>query len=206
MTDSRYPIAILVSGNGSNLQAILDAARHPAYAAEPLIVISDRPGIPALARAAAAGVESQVVDWADFDDRGAFSAAVVDAAERRGAQALVLAGFMRVLAPGAIERFPNRIINVHPALLPAFPGARSVPDALEYGVTVTGVTVHFVDEEVDHGPIIIQEAVAVLPDDDAVTLHARLQEVEHRVLPAVVDALGRGSLHVDGRRVTWAGR
>ena len=206
MNPSRYPVAVLVSGGGTNLQAILDAQDEPRFASEVVVVISDRPSVKALDRARTAGIAATVVSWDRSPDRATFSSAICDEAERHGAAALVLAGFMRVLSLGAIERFPNRIINVHPALLPAFPGGRSVPEALEYGVTVTGVTVHFVDEEVDHGPIIIQEPVAVLPDDDAVTLHARLQEVEHRVLPAVVDALGRGSLRVDGRRVTWVGR
>jgi len=206
MNPSRYPVAVLVSGGGTNLQAILDAQGEPRFSSEVVVVISDRPSVKALDRARTSGIAATVVSWDDSPDRVTFSSAICDEADRHGAAALVLAGFMRVLSPGAIERFPNRIINVHPALLPAFPGARSVPEALEYGVTVTGVTVHFVDEEVDHGPIIIQEAVAVLLDDDAVTLHARLQEVEHRLLPQVVDALGRGSLHVDGRRVTWVGR
>jgi phosphoribosylglycinamide formyltransferase-1 len=110
---------------------------------------------------------------------------------------------MRILAPIAMERFPNAIINVHPALLPAFPGAHAVEAAIGYGVTLTGVTVHFVDEQVDHGPIILQEAVAVRPDDDAESLHTRIQSVEHRVLPEVVTAFSRGELTVQGRYVRW---
>ncbi len=201
MPDSRYPIAVLVSGSGSNLQAILDAARRPDYAATPVVVISDRPDIAALGRAAGAGVETEVVDWADFDDRVAFSEAVVDAAERHGARALVLAGFMRVLSRSAVDRYRDRIINIHPALLPSFPGAHAIRDALAYGVTVTGVTVHFVDEEIDHGPIIAQEAVDVRPDDNEAILHARIQEVEHRMLPAIVDSFARGRYRVRGRHV-----
>lgn len=194
MTDSRYPIAVLVSGSGSNLQAIIDAAEKPGYAAEIVVVISDRPDVKALDRASTAGIATEVVPWRDFTSRDDFTAAVCDTAERRGAAALILAGFMRVLAPVAIERFPNRIVNIHPSLLPSFPGAHAVQDALEHGVTVSGVTVHFIDEEVDHGPIIYQEAIPVLADDDEATLHARIQEVEHRVYPDVVDALGRGAL------------
>jgi len=194
MTDSRYPIAVLVSGSGSNLQAIIDAAEKPGYAAEIVVVISDRPDVKALDRASTAGIATEVVAWRDFTSRDDFTAAVCDTAERRGAAALILAGFMRVLAPVAIERFPNRIVNIHPSLLPSFPGAHAVQDALDHGVTVSGVTVHFIDEEVDHGPIIYQEAIPVLADDDEATLHARIQEVEHRVYPDVVDALGRGAL------------
>lgn len=194
MTDSRYPIAVLVSGSGSNLQAIIDAAEKPGYAAEIVVVISDRPDVKALDRASTAGIATEVVAWRDFTSRDDFTAAVCDTAERRGAAALILAGFMRVLAPVAIERFPNRIVNIHPSLLPSFPGAHAVQDALDHGVTVSGVTVHFIDEGVDHGPIIYQEAIPVLADDDEATLHARIQEVEHRVYPDVVDALGRGAL------------
>jgi phosphoribosylglycinamide formyltransferase 1 len=204
MTDSRYPIAVLVSGSGSNLQAILDAAGRPGYAANVVVVISDRPDVKALDRAEAAGVPSVVVDWDDFGSRDQFSLAVCDVASREGAEALVLAGFMRVLAPVAIDRFPGRIVNIHPALLPSFPGAHAVRETLEYGVTVTGVTVHFVDEQVDHGPIIHQETVRILPDDDEASLHARIQEVEHRLYPEVIDALARGGLTIDGRRVRWA--
>ena len=206
MNRSSYPVAVLVSGSGTNLQAILDAAGEPGFDANVAVVISDRPAVEALERARSAGIPAVVVDWGGHPDRGSFSAAICDEAEQHGARALVLAGFMRILAPEAMRRFPDRIINVHPALLPAFPGAHAVRQALEHGVKVTGVTVHFVDEQVDHGPIIAQEPVAVLPDDDEVTLHARLQEVEHRLFPRVVDALGRGSLHVDGRRVSWVTR
>lgn len=193
MSDSRYPIAVLVSGSGSNLQAIIDAAEVPDYSAAIVVVISDRPDVKALDRAATAGIATEVVDWDEYESRAEFSNAVCDAAVRHGADSLVLAGFMRILAPIAIERFPNRIVNIHPSLLPSFPGAHAVRDALEHGVRVSGVTIHYVDEQVDHGPIIRQEAVPVLPDDDEATLHARIQQVEHRIYPEVVDSLGRGA-------------
>ncbi len=198
------PIAVLVSGSGSNLQAILDAARQPGYAARVVAVISDRSGVQALDRAAGAGVPAEVVAWRAYPDRSSFTAAVCAAAERHGARALVLAGFMRILSPEAIAGFPDAILNVHPALLPAFPGAHAVRQALEHGVKVSGVTVHFVDEEVDHGPIIAQEAVPVLPGDDEAALQARIQAVEHRLYPAVVDAFAAGRLRVDGRTVVWS--
>jgi phosphoribosylglycinamide formyltransferase-1 len=202
MTDSPLPIAVLISGSGSNLQALIDA-EHAGHRYVIAVVISDRPGVRGLERAADAGIPAEVVAWTEFESRGSFSAALCDMADRHGAKGLVLAGFMRILAPNAIERFPNAIINVHPALLPAFPGAHAVENAIEYGVALTGVTVHFVDEQVDHGPIIVQEVVRVEADDDATSLHSRIQEVEHRLLPDAVSAFARGALTVQGRHVRW---
>ncbi len=200
------PIAVLVSGTGSNLQAILDASRaDPDFGAQVVVVISDRAGVGALERAARAGVPSEVIAFGDFPDRTAFTEAVGDAAEKHDAEALVLAGFMRVLDRKALERFPERILNVHPSLLPAFPGARPVRDALRHGVKVTGVTVHLVDEEVDHGPIIAQRVVEVVPGDSEATLYARIQAEEHRLYPQVVKALAHRRLRVEGRLVTWEG-
>jgi phosphoribosylglycinamide formyltransferase-1 len=201
--NGRLPIAVLVSGSGSNLQALLEAAADPAYHAEIVVVISDRPGIKALDRAAAAGVPAEVVDWDAHADRTRFTESVCAVAADHGAAALVLAGFMRILAPVAIRRFPNRILNTHPALLPAFPGAHAVAQALAHGVTLTGVTIHLVDEEVDHGPIVYQEAIPVLPGDTEETLRDRIQGVEHRRYPEVVDAFAAGRLRVEGRHVTW---
>ncbi len=201
----RYPIAVLVSGSGSNLQSILDAAAGTDFPAEVVVVISDRPGVRALQRAAAAGVPGVVVAWGDSHDRDAFTLAVCDVAAARGAEGLILAGFMRILAPSALGRFPNRIINIHPALLPSFPGAHGVAEAIAHGVKLSGVTVHFVDAEVDHGPIILQESVPVRPDDSEQTLHARIQQVEHRVYPEVVAAFAAGRLRIAGRHVHWEG-
>ncbi len=201
----RDPLAVLVSGSGTNLQAILDAAAAPGYAAEIVVVISDRPGVRALERAEAAGVPAEVVAWSDFGgDRDAFTAAVCDVADKYGATGLVLAGFMRILAPVAIERFPHRILNTHPALLPAFPGGHAVEEALDYGVKVTGVTFHFVDEQVDHGPIVWQGVVPMVPGDTVDSLTRRIQEVEHRHYPEVVAAFAAGRLRVDGRTVFWS--
>jgi phosphoribosylglycinamide formyltransferase-1 len=202
MTPSPLPIAVLISGTGSNLQTLLESPGHGIdYVIS--LVVSDRPGARGLERATQAGVATKVVSWDDFGSRTEFTEALCETAKAAGAGALVLAGFMRILAPIAMERFPNAIINVHPALLPAFPGAHAVEAAIGYGVTLTGVTVHFVDEQVDHGPIILQEAVAVRPDDDAESLHSRIQAVEHRVLPEVVSAFSRGELTVQGRYVRW---
>jgi phosphoribosylglycinamide formyltransferase-1 len=195
-----------VSGGGSNLQALIDASADPGYGAEIVVVISDRPGVRGLERAAEAGLPNVVVDWTEHGDRGSFTRSVADVAVAHGAEALILAGFMRILAPDAIRRFPHRIINTHPALLPAFPGAHAIPEALAHGVKLSGVTIHFVDEEVDHGPIIFQEAVRVRDDETEASLQARIQEIEHRAYPEVVDAFARGLVKVDGRSVRWEGR
>ena len=189
---------MLVSGSGTNLQALIDGSGQ---GWDIVAVISDRPNVRALERATAADIATEVVAWSDFADRAEFTDAVVAAVQRHEADFAVLAGFMRVLAPAAIAAYPNRIINVHPSLLPAFPGANAVGDAIEHGVKVTGVTVHFVDEELDHGPIIRQEVVEILPDDDEATLHRRIQRVEHRLLPEVVSDLATGRLAVAGRHV-----
>jgi phosphoribosylglycinamide formyltransferase-1 len=202
MSSSPFPLAVLISGTGTNLQALLDSPRHGIDFVIS-VVISDRHDARGLLRAQETGIETEVVAWNDFQSRGEFTTAVCNTADGFGVRALILAGFMRVLALGAIARFPNAIINVHPGLLPAFPGAHAVEDAIAYGVTLAGVTVHFVDEQVDHGPIIIQEAVAVHPEDDAESLHARIRSVEHRVLPEVVAVFSRGLLTVQGRYVRW---
>ncbi len=196
-------IAVLVSGEGSNLQALIDSP-DPGYSIS--VVISDRPGAGALAKAANAGIPVEIVDWGGYGSRETFTAAVCDTAERHGARALILAGFMRILAPTAISRFPDAIINVHPALLPSFPGAHAVEQALDFGVTYTGVTIHFVDEQVDHGPIIVQRPVRVYVGDDPATLHARIQEVEHELLPDVVAAFARGDISVESGHAHWQTR
>jgi len=194
-------IGVLVSGTGTNLQALLDAQARGALApAEIAVVISNQPGVPALARAAAAGVPAEVVPHAGVD-RVTFEARLLDALAARGAEAVVLAGFMRILTAHFLDRFPMRVINTHPSLLPAFPGVDAPAQAIAYGVKLAGVTVHFVDRGVDTGPIIAQAAVAVADDDDGKTLHARIQREEHRLLPIVVQRLAAGHLSCQGRVV-----
>lgn len=167
------------------------------------LVVSDNPESRALQRAEEGGIPTSVVLWESHGDREAFSNAIADLVEERGAKGVVLAGFMRILAPSFVERFPQRILNIHPSLLPAFPGAHAVQHALRHGVAVTGVTVHLVDEKVDHGPIVAQTAVPVEPDDTVETLHARIQVEEHRLYPEVVTALVEGRLSVEGPKVRW---
>lgn len=193
-------IAVLASGSGTNLQALIDA---PDLGAKLCLVVSDRPDAAALGRAEAAGIESRVVPWGEFDSRVEFTKAILGEIEQAGADGIALAGFMRVLSAELIAVYPNRVLNIHPSLLPAFPGANAVGQALEHGVKVTGVTVHFVDEKVDNGPIIAQRAVPVLPDDDVDSLHARIQVEEHDLYPRVVAAFARGEIHVEGAKVRW---
>ena len=191
-------VAVLASGGGTNLQALLD---DPDVGPSVVLALSDRADAGALGRARARSVEALHVDGSAFPDRAAFDGAVLEALREREIDIVALAGFMRILGPELVRAFRGRMLNVHPALLPAFPGMQAVADALEWGVKVTGVTVHLVDEEVDHGPVVFQEAIEVLPDDDWDALEARVHEVEHRLLPAAVKALADGRLVVEGRTV-----
>ena len=165
------------------------------------LVVSDNEGAQALERAASSGIPTTVVRWGDHSTRSEFSSAVADVVEQAGAKGVVLAGFMRILAPTFIDRFPGRLLNIHPSLLPAFPGAGAVSAALEHGVALTGVTVHFVDEEVDAGPIIAQRPVPVVQGDTVESLHERIQAVEHDLYPEIVRAFIRGDLVVEGWEV-----
>lgn len=194
-------IAVLVSGAGTNLQALIDAqARGELAPGELCVVVSNRRDAPAVARAAAAGIPAEVVEHGGLA-RAVFEARLVDALARHAVEAVVLAGFMRVLTAHFVDRYAGRIINTHPSLLPAFPGVDAPAQAIAYGVKLAGVTVHFVDASVDGGPIIAQAAVAVADDDDARTLHARIQREEHRLLPIVVQRLAAGRLSCQGRLV-----
>jgi phosphoribosylglycinamide formyltransferase 1 len=194
-------IGVLVSGTGTNLQALLDAQARSALApAEIVAVVSNQRAAPALARAAAAGVAAEIVEHHGLA-RAVFEARLLDVLARHGVEAVVLAGFMRVLTAHFLDRFPLRVINTHPSLLPAFPGTHAPAQALAYGVKLAGVTVHFVDPSVDGGPIIAQAVVAVADDDDPQTLHARIQREEHRLLPIVVQRLAAGRLSCQGRVV-----
>ena len=195
-------IAVLVSGSGTNLQALLDAAARGELApAEIVCVISNRPGVRALERAAAAGVPALVVDHKQFPGREPFERALLASLAEHRVEAVVLAGFMRLLTSGFLDRFPDRVINIHPSLLPAFPGVDAQRQAFEHGVKVTGATVHFVDAGLDAGPIILQAAVPVLDGDDVETLRARVLEREHELLPRALALLAAGRLTRDGRRV-----
>jgi phosphoribosylglycinamide formyltransferase-1 len=185
-------LGILVSGGGTNLQAILDAVREHRLAAELRLVLSNKPGVFALERAARAGVPTRVLSHKDYASREEFDQAMVDALHEAGVQFVALAGFMRVLTPVFLRAFEGRIINIHPALLPAFPGVDAQTQAFDHGVKLTGCTVHFVDEGVDQGPIIVQRAVPVLDDDDAASLKTRILEQEHVAYVEALQAISEG--------------
>ncbi len=188
---ARSRLAVLVSGTGSNMVALADAIARGEVAADIAVVVSDVAGAPALDRAAERGLATVTVPF-DRADRPAWESRLAAEVAAHDVDIVVLAGFMRILSGAFLARWPERVVNVHPSLLPAFRGADAVGDALAAGASVTGVTVHLVDELVDHGPILAQEAVDVSPDDTRDTLLARLHAVEHRLLPHVVDLLARG--------------
>ena len=197
----RLRVGVLASGRGSNLQALLDAAREPHYPARVVLVVSDRERAPALERAAAAGVEAFFLDPKAYSDRAAYDTALLAALESHRVELVCLAGFMRILGPAVVRRLHGRLVNIHPSLLPAFPGLRAQRQAVEHGVKVAGVTVHFVDDGVDTGPIIAQASVPVHDDDTEESLSARILVEEHRIYPAVVRSIAEGRLRTAGRRV-----
>ena len=200
--DSRLPrLAVLCSGEGTNLQAILNAVRAHRLKVRVAIVISDRPQPNALVRAVRAGVEARYIDPHQYPTRASYERALIHLLEERQVRLVCLAGFMRVLSPVFVGHFPQRILNIHPALLPAFPGAHAIRDALGWGAKVTGVTVHFVDEQVDHGPIILQEAVTITPRDTEASLRMRIHRVEHRLYPEAIRLVLGGRVKVVGRTV-----
>lgn len=201
MASNPARLVVLVSGSGTNLQALLHAAADPVFGAEVVAVGADRKQIEALTRAERAGVPTFVVRVEDFPDRTEWDAALTDAVAAYEPDLIVSAGFMRLLGAAFLERFGDRCVNTHPALLPSFPGTRGVRDALTYGVKLTGCTVHLVDAGVDSGPIIAQAAVPVLEGDDEDTLHERIKTVERDLLVHVVGRMVREGYHVEGRRV-----
>jgi phosphoribosylglycinamide formyltransferase-1 len=194
-------VAVLLSGHGTNLQALLDAAAEPASGLAVVLVVSDRADAYGLERARLAGVQTAVVRPADHPDRAAFDRTLRDLVAAARPDAICLAGFMRILGPDFVRAFPDRIVNTHPSLLPAFRGAHAVRDALAYGVRVSGCTVHLVDVVVDHGPVLFQAAVPVEDGDDEGSLHERIKREEHRLLPLAVGLVASGRVRTDGRRV-----
>ena len=198
-----FPVAVLASGTGSNLQALLDRV-HGRDGIEVVCVGSNNADARALERARAKGIQTSIFPAGEYEDRAARDAAMGDWLEGHGVRLVVLAGFMEILSGGFIERFRGRIVNVHPSLLPAFPGIRSIEQALEYGVRVTGVTVHFVDEGMDSGPIILQEAFELPYHRDIEAVETRVHEIEHELLPRAVRLIAAGRVQVDGR-IVWIG-
>lgn len=196
MSEKRFPIAVLVSGTGTNLQALIDKV-HGREGIEIVGVASNQPGAQALERAQRAGIATAVFSAEDHADRGARDRAMAAWLKERGAELVVLAGFMELVTAAFLGEFPAQVINVHPALLPAFPGVRAIERQLEHGVKVGGVTVHFVDEGVDSGPIILQRAVPVPYTRDVEEFERRLHETEHVLLPKAVSLLAAGAVRID---------
>lgn len=198
-------VGVLVSGRGSNLQALLDRSADPACPFSVAIVVSNHADAFALTRASAAGVATVVIERRAYDSRRAQQLAMVEALRRHEVDLVVLAGFDRVLVPEFVAAYPLRIINIHPSLLPAFAGGlHAQAEAFEYGVKVSGCTVHFVTDAVDGGPIIVQTPVPVLEDDSIETLAARILVEEHKALPLAVELIARGQVSVEGRRARIA--
>jgi len=194
-------LGVLASGGGTNLQSIIDRCQDQTLAADIAVVISNNPDAGALQRAKRAGIPHQCINHRDFPSREQFDKAVVDALKTNQVDLVVLAGFMRIISEVFLEAFPMRIINIHPALLPAFPGLHVQRKAIEYGAKFSGCTVHFVDGGVDTGPIIIQGVVPVLDHDTEETLAARILAEEHRIYPKAIQLFAEGRLQVEGRRV-----
>ena len=197
---ARLKVGVLISGRGSNLQALIEACADPAFPAEIVRVVSNEAAAPGLARARAAGIETRVVPHRDHPDRASFDAALDAALGEGGAELVFLAGFMRLLTDGFVAAWRDRMINIHPALLPAFKGLHTHERALAAGVKLHGCTVHFVRPAMDEGPIIVQGAVPVLREDTPETLAARVLAVEHRAYPLALRLLAEGRVRVDGER------
>jgi phosphoribosylglycinamide formyltransferase-1 len=198
-------IAVLVSGSGSNLQAIIDASERGEIPCRVGIVISNKADAYGLVRAKKHGIPTDIVDHKGFSTREEFDAKLVEIIRGTGAELVCLAGFMRVLTPVFVHAFPNRILNIHPALLPSFPGTHGPGQAFSYGVRFSGCTVHFLDEGVDTGPIIVQAVVPLYDDDTEETLAARILVQEHRIYPMAIRLFFSGKLQVEGRRVKVLG-
>lgn len=201
MTRKPLVIGVLASGRGSNFQSIWDAINAERLHAKVGVVISDKPDANVLRRIAGSGIPGVCIDRKKYTTLQEFEQAILDELDMHHVELVVLAGFMRILTPYFLNRYPARVMNIHPALLPAFPGLHAQRQALEYGAKVAGCTVHFVDEGMDTGPIILQEAVPVLAEDTEATLAERILHVEHRLYPRAVRLYAEGRLQVDGRRV-----
>lgn len=194
-------IAVLCSGNGTNLQAIIDNIKSGYIPAKIAFVLSDEEKAFALERARKAGIETVTLDKKDFKTREDFDREIVKHLKKNNVELVVLAGFMRLLSPYFVKEYSNRIMNIHPALLPSFKGTQGVKDALDHGAKVTGVTVHFVDEHLDNGPIILQKAVEIKEGDTEETLLERVHKEEHKAYPEAIKLFAEGKIKIEGRKV-----
>jgi phosphoribosylglycinamide formyltransferase 1 len=201
----QLPIGVLISGGGTNLQAFIDAIEAKRLDAAIKLVLSNKADAYGLVRAKNHGIATVILDHRKYPSRETYDQAVVDLLRAHGVELVVLAGFMRLLSPVFVKAYSNRIMNIHPALLPSFPGLHVQKKAVEYGVRFSGCTVHFVNDECDEGPIIIQAVVPVFADDTEAKLAARILKEEHRIYPRAIQLYAEGRLRVDGRRVIVAG-
>lgn len=199
MKDGKLKVGVLISGSGTNLQAIIDAANE-GLPVEVVLVVSSRPDAYGIERAKAAGIPTLVLNRDVYADPKAADKRIADALVEAGAQYVVMAGYMRKVTPVLLNAFPDRVLNLHPALLPSFKGAHAIQDAWNAGVKVTGVTVHLANEDYDKGPIVAQEPVAVLEDDDLDSLEARIHQVEHELYPRVLGWIAEGRMSLDADR------
>jgi phosphoribosylglycinamide formyltransferase-1 len=199
-------IGILASGSGTNFDSIAAAASEGRIPARISVLVCNRPDAPVLAKAEARGIPVRLVEHRAFASRELFDEAVADALEAAGTGLVAMAGFDRLITSALLRRFPQRIVNIHPALLPAFRGAHAQQQAAEHGVTIAGATVHFVDEDVDHGPIILQGVVPIVPGEDGEVIRRRILAVEHRIYPEALRLIAEGRVTIDGRFVRIRGR
>jgi len=198
---TKLKLAVLISGRGSNLQSLIDACGNPDFPAEIVLVVSNVPGVQGLERASSAGIEARTIDHKDYGGREPFEAALHETIAASGAELICLAGFMRLLTGGFVEKWQGRMINIHPSLLPAFKGLHVHERVIEAGERFSGCTVHFVIADLDSGPIIVQAKVPVEPGDDADALAARVLVEEHRILPEAVRLIAEGRVALEGDRV-----
>lgn len=194
--------AVFISGNGSNLQAILDACKRGEIKAEPALVVSNKPNAFGLKRAEQAGIKTVVFDPKNYTNKQSVDRDMVIYLKQEKIDFIVLAGYMRLLTPFFVKQYSNKIFNIHPSLLPAFKGVEGIKDAFTYGAKVTGVTVHFVNEKMDAGPIIMQEAVKITEEDTLATLEEKIHKAEHKIYPKVISLFVEGRLKIRGRQVT----
>jgi phosphoribosylglycinamide formyltransferase 1 len=203
--EKKISIAVLASGSGTNFEAIAQAIEDGEVPARIALLLSDNPDAFALERAGRRGIPTKVIELKDYPERHSFDAAIKDTLLQSGIDLVVLAGYMKLVGKEILDEFPGRIMNIHPALLPSFPGEHGVADALEHGVKISGVTVHFVDEGLDSGPIIVQEAVPVQEGDDQESLHQRIHLAEYRAYPRAIRLFAQDRLKIEGRRVRILG-
>ena len=201
MIQRRMRIGVLISGSGTNLQAIIDASESGALEGDVVIVISNHDAARGLVRAKEHGIDGVWVDRGAYLSTREYNIALRNLLRDHLCDYVVMAGYMRLLGKEVLDFFPNRVVNLHPALLPSFPGANGIKDAFNYGVKVTGITVHFANENFDEGPILMQEPIAIAEDDTVVTLEAKIHEVEHRILPQALGLIADGRVEIVGRKV-----